>query len=43
MLLLSDFNKILVFSTGFGKSPPVYNLAKNRPVGSELFHADEDA
>jgi len=38
---LSDFNQTLNFLTRLSKNPQIPNFMKIRPVGVELFHADE--
>ena len=40
-LFLSDFNEPWVFFDKFSKNPQISNFIKIRPVGAELFHADE--
>jgi hypothetical protein len=42
-LFLSDFDESWIFSTYFQKSPQISNFMKIRPVGAELFRADERA
>jgi len=37
LLLLSDFNKTLIFWTDFRKNSQVSNLTKIRPAGTEFF------
>jgi len=39
-LLVSDFNKTLIFSAVFPKNTRIQNFMKIRPVGAELFHED---
>ena len=40
-LFLRDFNEKGIFSTGFSKNTEIANFTKIRPVGAELFRADE--
>jgi hypothetical protein len=39
-LFFSDFNVTSIFSTYFQKNTEISNFVKIRPVGAELFHAD---
>jgi hypothetical protein len=40
LTLSSDFQRIWIFSTDFGKNLQISNFIKIRPVGAELFRAD---
>jgi hypothetical protein len=40
LLILSDFNETLIFSTDVFKNPQILNFMNIRLVKAELFHAD---
>jgi hypothetical protein len=40
LLLLSDFNKNLIFSSEFWKKTEIFYLIKIGLVGAEVFHAE---
>ena len=40
-LFLSDYNETVIFSTDFQKNTQKSNLMKIRPLGAELFQAED--
>ena len=40
-IFLPDFNENVIFWTDFSKNPQISSFVKIRPLGAEIFHADE--